>query len=149
MRDGFGKPFRVLPQCLIAKSSSNRPAKAAPKNTKWKQIVIGTEGGTRTPSEHARETLGSMGLGDGPQNIPVRNEREPASPGVQSRSLTWSRSEPPTDAELERAIVDAVTMGLGDVARTLAATLEDRRRARAGNVVTLPSRPGPTRGSAL
>jgi hypothetical protein len=90
-----------------------------------------------------------MGLGDGPQNIPVRNEREPASPGVQSRSLTWSRSEPPTDAELERAIVDAVTMGLGDVARTLAATLEDRRRARAGNVVTLPSRPGPTRGSAL
>ena len=42
----------------------------------------------------------------------------------------------PSDAELEGAIVRAVTMGLGDVARTLAAQLDERRRARAGNVVT-------------
>jgi hypothetical protein len=42
----------------------------------------------------------------------------------------------PTDAELERAIIRAVSMGLGDVARTLAGQLDERRRARAGNVVT-------------
>ena len=41
----------------------------------------------------------------------------------------------PTDAELERAIVDAVRMGLGDVARTLAARLEARPRG--ANVVSL------------
>ena len=41
----------------------------------------------------------------------------------------------PTEAELERAIVDAVTMGLGDVARTLAARLEARRHA--PNVISL------------
>jgi len=34
-----------------------------------------------------------------------------------------------SDAALERAIVDAVTMGVGDVARTLATRLEERRRA--------------------
>jgi hypothetical protein len=43
----------------------------------------------------------------------------------------------PTDAELERAIVDAVGMGLADVARTLAAQLEDRRRTRAGKVIPI------------
>jgi hypothetical protein len=48
-----------------------------------------------------------------------------------------------TDAALERAIVDAVTMGLGDVARTLATQLDERKRARApANVVTIrPRRP--------
>jgi hypothetical protein len=46
----------------------------------------------------------------------------------------------PTDAELERGILDAVRAGLGDVARVLAAQLEARQRARAGNVVELASR---------
>jgi hypothetical protein len=46
----------------------------------------------------------------------------------------------PTDAELERGILDAVSLGLGDVARTLAGRLEERRRARAGNVVALDPR---------
>jgi hypothetical protein len=45
--------------------------------------------------------------------------------------------EGPSDAELERGILDAVRMGLGDVARTLSGQLEERRRARAGNVVAL------------
>jgi hypothetical protein len=46
-----------------------------------------------------------------------------------------------TDAQLERAIVDAVTMGLADVARTLAGRLEDRRRASVpDNVVRLARR---------
>jgi len=45
-----------------------------------------------------------------------------------------------TDADLERAIVDAVTLGAVDVARTLAARLEERRRERAGNVVPMVAR---------
>jgi hypothetical protein len=44
------------------------------------------------------------------------------------------------DAELERAIVAAVTAGALDVARVLAGQLEERRRAQAGNVVALRSR---------
>ena len=43
----------------------------------------------------------------------------------------------PSDAELERGILDAVRMGLPDVARTLSAQLEERRRARATNVIPL------------
>jgi hypothetical protein len=45
-------------------------------------------------------------------------------------------SEPP-DAELERGILDAVRTGLADVARTFAAQLEARQRARGGKVVAL------------
>jgi hypothetical protein len=48
----------------------------------------------------------------------------------------------PSDTELERGILDAVRLGLGDVARTLAAQLDERRRARAGNVVDLGARRG-------
>ena len=47
----------------------------------------------------------------------------------------------PTDAELERGILDAVRLGLGDVARTLSAQLEDRRRsAQPSNVVPFRGR---------
>jgi hypothetical protein len=46
-------------------------------------------------------------------------------------------TERPSDGELERAIVVAVTRGALDVARTLAAVLDERRRARMGNVVDL------------
>jgi hypothetical protein len=45
-------------------------------------------------------------------------------------------SEPP-DAELERGILDAVRMGLADVARTLAAQLDARQLATGGKVVPL------------
>jgi len=40
-------------------------------------------------------------------------------------------------AELERGILAAVAMGLADVARTLSAQLEERRRAPPGKVVVL------------
>jgi hypothetical protein len=45
-------------------------------------------------------------------------------------------SEPP-DAELQRGILDAVRMGLADVARTLAAQLDARQLATGGKVVPL------------
>jgi len=44
----------------------------------------------------------------------------------------------PTDGELERGILNAVKRGAVDVARTLSARLEERRRARQpGNLVAL------------
>jgi hypothetical protein len=49
----------------------------------------------------------------------------------------------PTDAELERGILDAVKLGALDLARTLDGRLRERQRARAGNVVALdPTRRG-------
>jgi hypothetical protein len=45
-----------------------------------------------------------------------------------------------SDADLEAAIVRAVTLGSVDVARVLAAQLEERRRARSANVIRLDSR---------
>jgi hypothetical protein len=54
-----------------------------------------------------------------------------------------AQSSPVADAELERAIVCAVTAGAFDVARVLAAALEDRRRAAVpSNVVALHGRRG-------
>jgi hypothetical protein len=46
----------------------------------------------------------------------------------------------PSDSELERGILTAVRLGLGDVARTLSAQLEERRTGRGGNVIQLPAR---------
>jgi hypothetical protein len=45
-----------------------------------------------------------------------------------------------SEAELERAIVEAVTQGALGVAGTLAAALDERRKARAGNIVDLDAR---------
>jgi hypothetical protein len=61
----------------------------------------------------------------------AENETTRTSTGLAgvSRDLAVQNSEP-TEAELERGIVDAVRLGLSDVARTLSAQLEDRRQAR-------------------
>jgi hypothetical protein len=45
-----------------------------------------------------------------------------------------------SDAELERAIVQAVTAGAFDVARVLADRLDERRREKRGEVVPLSLR---------
>ena len=68
------------------------------------------------------------------------NETPRTSTGLAgvTRDLAVQNSEP-TEAELERGILEAVRLGLGDVARTLSRRLE-RRRAREGNVVALPVR---------
>lgn len=61
-------------------------------------------------------------------------------PMVSLSSSSELQNAEPTDAELERCIVDAVTQRWADVARTLAARLQDRQRARAGNVVALDTK---------
>jgi hypothetical protein len=80
----------------------------------------GHEVRTRAENEHESPEIQ-------PDRVPSEGER--IDPFVTVRD----RPQQLTDTELERAIVQAVTMGLGDVARTLAARLEERRR------VTLPA----------
>jgi len=82
-----------------------------------------------------------------PRETPViqpneRSKRSTNRPGSQPFATSRQPVETatlaePTDSELERAIVEAVTMGLGDVARTLAVQLEQRRPSRAGNIVPI------------
>jgi hypothetical protein len=66
------------------------------------------------------------------------------SPEIAPAKCANAQSAPnpePSDAELERGIVDAVRAGLGDVARVLAVQLEARQRARVpANVVHLKGR---------
>lgn len=67
---------------------------------------------------------------------PSSNPREPEeAPVDHAWGNPWGNQ--PSDAELERGILDAVKMGLGEVARTLSAQLEARQRARGGKVVDL------------
>jgi hypothetical protein len=81
------------------------------------------------------------------ENKPDRVSRSPLEltrlEGVRpvSPEVERGRGAEPTDAELERAIIDSVTMGAVDVARLLAARLEERRHATAGNVVAMRPRP--------
>ena len=74
-------------------------------------------------------------FGDDEENESTRlvTARDRATPDETDR-------ENVSDAELERAIVDAVTMGAVVVAKALAGRLEERRRERAGNVVPIRSR---------
>jgi hypothetical protein len=65
---------------------------------------------------------------ESPQFATVRDESQPAETAGGAESG-------PTDAELERGILDAVSLGLGDVARTLSHRLQARRRG--PNVIDL------------
>lgn len=71
---------------------------------------------------------------------PLESQTSGRTATTDDLSRTSAQSTEPNEAELERAIVDAVTQGMGDVAKVLAAQLADRRRARAGNVVDLDTR---------
>jgi hypothetical protein len=59
----------------------------------------------------------------------ARDRSNPVDALVLTASDRPAQTSTATDAELERAIVCAVTAGAFDVARVLAAALEDRRRA--------------------
>ena len=90
--------------------------------------------GTRTRAENAHE---ATEITEG-----CEPEREIESPRVETvgdrsqRVVTTGGAESePTDTELERGILDAVKLGAVDVARTLSARLDDRRRVRVPNNV--------------
>ena len=72
---------------------------------------------------------------DAPRNE-VCNDLCNAKEAIEQRNADPKRETGPTDAELERGILDAVRLGLADVAKTLATQLDERRRARTpANVV--------------
>ena len=64
-------------------------------------------------------------------------EDDGASGALPPRSAAASE---PTDAELERGILDALAKGLDGVAKALSAQLDERRRSRVGNLVDLNAR---------
>lgn len=77
-----------------------------------------------------------------PVDIPTRDKQAEPSREARTTPITLEDTEEHgkaesglTGRELEAALVRAVTWGAIDVARTLAAELEERRRARAGNVI--------------
>ncbi|MGD0678198.1 MAG: hypothetical protein ABSC94_22535 [Polyangiaceae bacterium] len=93
--------------------------------------------GFRTRAENGPESLENKPK-DAPDGATV------SSPHVTDRDrLLPDEHSHVTDEQLERAIVDAVTMGLVDVAQTLARQLEARRAARLpANVVPLDGKRG-------
>ncbi len=78
------------------------------------------------------------------QSVAPTRARDRSRPFATARNrsepLATSQGTEPTDADVEAATVRAVTMGLGQVARTLAAQLEARRQTRAGNVVSIDAK---------
>jgi hypothetical protein len=75
------------------------------------------------------------------ENAPSGDRLPPHDSGFDDLPPRSAAASAPSDAELERAIVDAVRMGLGDVARTIAACLDERHRAAVpANIVELDRR---------
>jgi hypothetical protein len=92
--------------------------------------------GTRTRAEKTHETAEKRP--DRTSDAAIESSRLETARDQSRPVETAPRAEStPTDAELERAIVDAVTMGAVNVARLLAARLDLEERRRASNVVDL------------
>jgi hypothetical protein len=73
------------------------------------------------------------------ENKPFRESRSPEIDPVERANAQRTPNGEPADADLISGILDALRLGLADVASSLSATLDDRRRARSGNVVDLDS----------
>ena len=104
------------------------------------------------PPRRIERPANGLGMGRDQLEITAHRENKPdretrsdeispvEDPPVHSLSepVQSERTESPTDGELERAIVAAVTGGAFDVAKVLAGVLDERRRARTpANVVPL------------
>ena len=141
VRDGFGEVFPPLPEGLLGMQGEYRNGFAtlrnrAPIRAKNKRFTAERAGFERVgePPETEVILVGSESVAERPESesAPVATVQSTPAPVRASESQTEA-----TDAELERAIVDAVTMGLGEVARALARRLEERRADCAANVVRL------------
>ena len=75
-------------------------------------------------------------MGSEPRCETTRKDGDSRRLASDSRQLVSSVAKP-SDAELERAIVQAVTAGAFDVARVVADQLASRRREQGGDVVPL------------
>ena len=101
-------------------------------------IPTGIEGAAEPPpfpENSARFAIGS-------ERVPLERARTEGTsrPLVSVPLPPAPQKAEPSDAELEGGILDAVRMGLADVARSLSARLEGRQRAGLANVVPLDAR---------
>ena len=104
----------------------------------------GLEPATYGLKERARDTEIARDRENKPDRETRSDEISPVEgPPVQSLSVPFQsgRTESPSDGELERAIVMAVTGGAFDVAKVLAVVLDERRQARTPKNVVPMRRP--------
>jgi len=133
-----GEPFPPLPEELVgafqseSASFSQKPLDYAGKQWPLRDLKAPAKRRESSP-ENARSAS--------PQADPeVVNVASPTTFQTEKRpsGLILPASDPTSDSDLERAIVNAVMRGLDDVARVLAAQLQERQRSRVGaNVVPL------------
>jgi integrase len=149
----IGEPLPPLPPEVLGPSPTG--GTSGPNN----ELVAVDDGTVETPSENlspnlSRDRLEEVNMSDisslsaTPTGIEAALNRSNVDhlngirdrPDARPRSLASeprALAAPVTDTELERAIVNAVLMGLGDVARTLASQLDERHRLRGNNVVSI------------
>ena len=60
-----------------------------------------------------------------------------AAAAEEDRGMPPTEEVAPTDAEVERGILNALSRGLDGVAKTLATLLDDRRREKTADVISL------------
>lgn len=121
---GFGEVFPALPESLLGIAPQS-PRAIRNARSPWK--TSRSEWPLRD-SNLLEETCEAPA--ERPDPVPeTKDEASTVTPLYDYSQPAETETGPLSDAELERAIVEAVMQGLGDVARTLAAQLEDRRRS--------------------
>lgn len=139
IREGFGEVFPALPEGLFGLGGSGRVLALAERRWPIRPKTSGSERGGRDSNasdEDARSTGNSASSSDAPSDARSESARDSKSVTVGSSPLVHP---PPkaTEEELERGILDALKLGLADVARALTSALEARRPA---NVVRLDAK---------
>jgi hypothetical protein len=150
VREAFGSVFPALDMLIETTERSNERSNLAPLQS-WRRGIYSRNSAERAGFEPAPETSAkalenkavlardTATVSAAPAT--ARHRSTPADTSVATAAASPARLLPASDVELERAIVEAVTAGAFDVARVLAAQLEDRRRAAVpSNVVPLRGR---------
>jgi hypothetical protein len=132
----FGEPFPALPVIRQRFVSDDIPMRKLSEQHEFLRGGRDSNASSESASAPTKQAESEIETAEG------RCETSRARDGSQadSRRLATNDAKPigeSSDAELERAIVGAVTAGAFDVAKVLSGQLEDRRRARAQNVVDL------------
>lgn len=144
LRTSFGIAHPPLPPSLLLEGAVSRSvAQSGVRQVCNTPILLSnvvTPTGIECSQATASNTCEALGDCGCRETADVRN----ASSHLCSNQLATvqtSESESVTDAELERGILDAMRLGLVDVARTLSSRIEDWRRARVpSNVIEFDAR---------
>jgi hypothetical protein len=116
------------------KTTRDRGGAGAPKQHETEVARAGIEPATRGFSGE----VGEPPFADDRENKADCESRCPEIDPLKPLAARLLPVSPPSDEELERAIVDAMLDGRGAVAELLAERLKESRRARAGVVMLAP-----------